>query len=347
MTRDGSRTAGIRAVRASAPARIDLAGGTLDIWPLAVLVPGAMTVNLAVELRAHAEIRPLRGRRVEIVSEDRGARVERGLPLAPGDLHGPLSWLLRLVQAFDPQRGLRLTCRAEAPAGAGLGGSSTLGIAVGAALARVTGVRLTKDALVRRVMNLETRELGVPTGNQDYLAALHGGLHAWSQTADGLMRERIAIPSGLERRLVVAYTGKPRASGFSNWEMFRRFVEGDRRTVKQMHEIASIAGDLRNALAAGELDHAGGLVGDEGRLRYRLAPSVKTPELAAVGAAAFRAGALGVKVCGAGGGGCLLAFAREGGGPELARAMEQAGAQVLSTPIARRGLVVRESLSVS
>ncbi len=347
MSAAGSSTAAPRTVRASAPARIDLAGGTLDIWPLSVVVPGAMTVNVAVELRAHAEVRAIPSRRIEIVSEDRGARVERALPLSDRDLRGSLSWLLRLVHAFEPRRGLRLTCRAEAPAGAGMGGSSTLGIAVGAALARATGARLSKDALLRRVMNLETRELGVPTGNQDYLAALHGGLHAWSHTPDGLGREPIAVPAGLEARLVVAYTGKPRGSGFSNWEMFRRFVDGDRATVRQMHRIARIAGDLRTALDDGRLDDAGRLVREEGRLRNGLAPSVETPELAAVGEAARRAGALGVKVCGAGGGGCLLAFAREGRAGDVARAMERAGGRILPVSIARRGLVVRGALSGS
>jgi D-glycero-alpha-D-manno-heptose-7-phosphate kinase len=62
----------VSVVGASAPTRIDLAGGTLDIWPLSVMVPGAMTVNLAVELRAHAEVEPRRDGRVEVVSADRG-----------------------------------------------------------------------------------------------------------------------------------------------------------------------------------------------------------------------------------------------------------------------------------
>lgn len=336
-----------RRVHASAPARIDLAGGTLDIWPLSVLVPDALTVHVAIDLRAHAEVRPIRGRRLVVVSQDRGSRVERDLPLDGRAARGALSWPLRLAAAWAPSRGLELTCRAEAPAGAGLGGSSTLGVAIGAALVRAIGVggRISKDALLRRVMNLETRELGVPTGSQDYLAALHGGLLAWHHTPDGRVRERLAIPDGLDDRLVLAYTGRPRNSGFSNWDMFRRFVEGERRTVRDLHRIARIARDLRDALAAGDLDGAGVLVGEEGRLRNALAPSVETAELREAARAARRHGALGVKVCGAGGGGCLVAFAADGRGPDVAAAFEREGARVLATRIARRGLVVRGSLS--
>lgn len=331
-----------RVVTASAPTRIDLAGGTIDIWPISVLVPGAVTVNVAVGLRAHASIEPRRDDRIIVVSRDRRTRAVRRLPLSLEDLTGPLCWLLRLVRAFAPKRGLSLTVTAEAPAGAGLGGSSALGIAVGAALARTTGERIRGDALVRRVMNLETAEIGVPTGNQDFLAALHGGLSAYRHTEDGTVRERIDLPDGLEQRLVVVYTGQPRESGFSNWEMFKRFIEGQRTTVRRMEAIARISSDLAAALREGALDDAGRLIGEEGRLRYRLAPSVATPLIRKVDRAARRAGALGVKVCGAGGGGCMVAFAAVGKSSAVASAMERAGATLLEARIVKRGLRVSE-----
>ena len=330
-----------RQVVATAPSRIDLAGGTLDIWPLSVIVPGALTVNVAIELRAVATVEGSNDGRVRIVSRDRRRRVTRKLPLAVDRADGPLSLLERLVAAFDPGCGMRLVTHATAPAGAGLGGSSTLGVAVGAALNRWSGGGLRSRELLRRVMNLETRELGVPTGEQDYLAAIHGGLAAYHHDADGTRRERLAIPPELDGRLVLAYTGEPRRSGLSNWEMFRRFVDGEAVTVRRMHEIARIARELAAALRAGDLEDVGRLIGEEGRLRYRLAPSVGTPALRAAGRAARRAGALGVKVCGAGGGGCLVAFARDGRRDAVAAAIERTGASVLQTRIARTGLAVR------
>ncbi len=328
------------AVVATAPTRVDLAGGTLDIWPLTVLVPDAITLNLAVDLRARAAVAARADGRVVIVSRDRGERVVRRPPLDPRDGAGPLPLLRRLVAAFGPDRGLTLTTEAAAPAGAGLGGSSALGIAVAAALDRFTGSRLPRRALLRRVMNVETAELRVPTGEQDYLAALHGGLAAYHHGVDGTSREAIRAPAGLGGRLVLAYTGQPRSSGFSNWDMFRRFVERERRTVRRMQAIARIAREMRDALAAGDLDSAGRLLGEEGRLRYSLAPSVATPALLRADAAAYAAGALGVKVCGAGGGGCLVAFARQGRARAVAEAMARSGASILDGTPARRGLAV-------
>jgi D-glycero-alpha-D-manno-heptose-7-phosphate kinase len=327
-------------VTASAPTRIDLAGGTLDIWPISVLVPGALTLNLAISLRARVRITPRSDRKVVIVSRDQGKRASAPCGLDPGRARGPLSLLLRLALAFRPERGLTLESEAEAPAGSGLGGSSTLGIAAAAALARFTGERLGKEALLRRVQNLEAIELRVPTGTQDYLAALHGGLAAYEHGPDGTARRAIPIPAELPRRIVVAYAGEAHRSGFSNWDMFRRFVEGETLTVRRMEEIARLARQLRDALVARDLDEAGRIVGEEGRLRYRLAPTVATPTLLRVDAAARRAGALGVKVCGAGGGGCQVAFSREGRSGDVREAMIAAGARILPVRIERRGVIV-------
>ncbi len=325
---------------ASTPTRIDLAGGTLDIWPLCVLVPRAVTVNLAIELRAHATVSPRADGRVVIVSKDRRRRVSAKLPLKDGERSGPLGLLLGLVDSFAPERGLDLTTRAEAPAGAGLGGSSALAVAVAGALSRFTGERLRNEALLRRVINVEATAIRVPTGNQDYLAALHGGLSAWWHTPDGPRGEPIPIPPGLTDRLVLAYTGEPRQSGYSNWDMFRRFVDGEAATVRRMESIARIAGEMRDALREGDLREAGKLLGEEGRLRFRLAPTVATPALRRAVEAARRAGSLGVKVCGAGGGGCLVAFAEEGDARPVASALRRAGARILPCRPARRGLVV-------
>jgi len=297
-------------------------------------------VNVAIELRARATIVGRADGRVRVLSRDRGRQATRTLPIRPSQVRGQLSLLLRLIAAFEPRRGLTLVSEAAAPAGAGLGGSSTLAVATAAALDRWAGLKLGRERLLRRAMNLETVQLGVPTGNQDYLAAVYGGLAAYHHEPDGTRREALPIPAGLEERLVLAYTGQPRHSGFSNWEMFRRFIEGRRVTVSRMEAIARIARELADALRAGELDAAGRLIGEEGRLRYRLAPSVATKALLRADRAARRAGALGVKVCGAGGGGCLVAFARDGRSRAVAEAMNATGAQVLRAPIARRGLRV-------
>jgi D-glycero-alpha-D-manno-heptose-7-phosphate kinase len=330
-------------VVATAPTRIDLAGGTLDIWPLSVLVRGAQTVNLAIELRASATAEPRDDGRVRVISRDRRTQVTRRLPFDPHDAEGPLGLLLRLAAAFEPHGGVTLTTRAAAPAGAGLGGSSSLAVAAAAALARLTGVRLGRERLLRRVINLETIELRVPAGDQDHRAAFHGGLAAYHYAPDGTRREALPRPPGLEQRLVLAYTGQPRSSGYSNWEMFRRFIDGEARTVRNMEAIARVAERLADALRSRDLDEAGRLLGEEGRLRNRLAPTVATKALLQADRAARSAGALGTKVCGAGGGGCFVAFTRAGQAQRVAAAVAATGARILPARVARRGVEVGEA----
>ena len=330
----------VRSATAAAPTRIDLAGGTLDIWPISQMIVDATTVNVAVRLMARASVTPRRDRKLEVVSVDRGRRTLFDLPLGPAAFRGPLSWLVRLADAFAPGVPLTLACRAEAPAGAGMGGSSALGVAIGAALARATGQAPGRDALLQRVMNLETREIRVPTGQQDYLAALWGGLSAFRYDPAGVVREALPGARDLESRLVLAYTGQPRQSGFSNWDMFRRYIEREAATVKRMERIAALSREMRDALRAGKLDDAGRVLGEEGRLRYSLAPSVATDLLKEADRAARAAGALGAKVCGAGGGGCMVAFAKEGRRDAVARAIAGTGASLLTVRVASRGVVV-------
>ena len=99
-------------VISEAPARIDLAGGTLDLWPLSVIVERARTINLAIDLRARAVIRPLSRGRVEIVSRDRKVRYESTVPLKVPQRGARLSFVRRLVESFEPDRGFRLECSA-------------------------------------------------------------------------------------------------------------------------------------------------------------------------------------------------------------------------------------------
>ena len=115
-------------ITASAPTRIDLAGGTIDIWPIYLFHPGAQTLNIAISLRAHARIEPRDDDSVALVSEDTNRQVVLASgPALRDDLTLPL--LGRLAHHFGA-RGLTITTRGESPAGAGIAGSSALNIAV-------------------------------------------------------------------------------------------------------------------------------------------------------------------------------------------------------------------------
>lgn len=331
---------------ATAPTRIDLAGGTLDLEFLYAFLGGAVTVNLAVELRAQASVRLLPAGRVRLVARDLGAEakgrsIERMTLPAALALHG------RALAHYGPQTGIEVVTEAAAPSGSGLGGSSALLMALSAALVRLQGRRVTKAPLVETGARLEASVLGVPTGKQDYLAALFGGLTAYHFSYDGWRVERLPVSTqflkALAGRLVLAYTGASRLSGVPNWEKFKAYVENVGATRKRFERLKAIAEAMRQALLDEDADAVGRLLVEEWAARRRLVPGVSPPAVDAAMRKARRAGALGGKLCGAGGGGCLAVLAADGRREAVEAAIERAGFRLLPWRPARRGLIVREA----
>lgn len=326
-------------IESSAPTRIDLAGGTIDIWPLYLFHDQAQTLNVAISLRAHASIESREDGRIAIRSIDTGREVQaadwRALAL-DGDLS-----LLRWVLHFFKAEGLTLTTRAESPAGAGIAGSSALNIAVCGAMSRWTGADYDAETLLHIAMNVEAQAIAVPTGVQDYRPALYGGVSAVELGVAGVTRVPIEVDAReLERRIVLAYTGVPRDSGTNNWEVTRRHIDGDRGVFDCFERIRDTAAAMREALVHGDWDEVGRQVAAEWENRKRLAPGVTTPGIESLVERARAAGAQAAKVCGAGGGGCIFFFGRPADMPAVSEAVAAAGATLLDYRVELDGLRV-------
>ena len=324
-------------IAASAPTRIDLAGGTIDIWPLYLSHDGACTVNAAISLRAHATVEPRTDGRVELRSIDTAKQVEAGRwqDLSPdGDLP-----LLALLARHYGLTSATLTTRGESPAGAGIAGSSALAIATCGALARWSGGSMDDELMLQTAMNVECQTIKVPTGVQDYRPALYGGIAAIELRTDVIRRVAIDVdPGDLERRIVLAYTGAPRNSVTNNWEITKRHIDGDRHIFDCFERIRDTAILMRQALARRDWDEVGRQIATEWDNRKRLAPGVSTPTIDDLIARATAAGATAAKVCGAGGGGCLFCYGPPEARPAIAAALTSGGARVLDYTVEAEGL---------
>lgn len=325
-------------IATSAPTRIDLAGGTIDIWPLYLFHPGAQTLNAAISLRAHATIESRSDPKVVIRSEDTGVTVDvddwRELR-ARRELR-----LLSLLVTFFETEGITLTTRGESPAGAGIAGSSALTVAVCAGLAEWTRTHYEPEALLHVAMNVEAQAIEVPTGLQDYRPALYGGIAALELSVDGVRRVPLAVdPGDLERRLVLCYTGQPRNSGTNNWDIIKKHLDGDREVFDCFERIRDTAATMREALARQDWEAVGRAVDEEWANRKRLAPGVTTAAIDGLIARAKQAGATAAKVCGAGGGGCLVCYGPPDRRDDIGAALAAGGAQVLDFRIERHGLI--------
>jgi D-glycero-alpha-D-manno-heptose-7-phosphate kinase len=325
---------------AQAPCRADLAGGTVDLWPLYLFHPGALTLNFAVNILTTCRITPLRGHRIQFRSVD--TRREEQFPslkalFAARRFRLPLA--ARLVQFFAPQEGLLMETDSESPAGAGISGSSALMIATTAALARFTGRNLTLEQMRVIAQNVEAQIIQVPTGCQDYYPALYGGVSAIHLDADGIHREAVPVTlEEMESRFVLAYTGAPRKSGINNWEVFKAHINGDQRVFRNFERIVEIARAMHRALADADWDEVAALLREEWKLRRTNAPGITTPLIDQLIRVASRQGGRAAKACGAGGGGCVIFLVEEGAASRVATAIGDNGGRVLPLQIARNGL---------
>lgn len=332
-------------IESSAPTRVDLAGGTIDIWPLYLFHPGAATVNFAINLRASCRIETNDDGRILIESRDRKESFETTLS-AIEDLEQEerLELISKLVHFFKPETGFHLTAESNAPAGAGLGGSSTLAIACIGALNRLVGNRYSPDRFIGIAANIETTVIKVPAGTQDYYSAQHGGLSCIHYRPDGIEREALTTDTTtLERRLALCYTGEPRLSGINNWEMTKNHIDGDPDLFASFDRIRDSSVRLREALIANDWTVVGETMRDAYPNRKRLAPNITTPHMDMLVQKALDNGGIAAKVCGAGGGGCIAFFCEDGRRKDVERALlEDPGVQILDWALDPAGLTITE-----
>jgi D-glycero-alpha-D-manno-heptose-7-phosphate kinase len=312
-----------------APARIDLAGGTVDIWPVCLLEPGATTVNLAIDRFAKARARIRDDGAFVLTSADKGIE-RKHADLASLRTETDLPLHREVASMLAPPGGLEISTSSDVPAGSGLGGSSALFVAATRAALAALNREMDDAELLRHVVDMEARIIGVPTGAQDYLSAIHGGLSEIRFPPGGARREPVECDlDAVGRRIVLVYTGVPHDSAMNNWAVTKAYLDGDPGVRRDMRAIAEAARILRGALLVSDLDAAADAIAADWEARRRLAPGVSTKAIDRMGEVARRAGAAAMKVCGAGGGGCVFFWCKEGKRESVASALKAHGADVL------------------
>lgn len=333
-------------IETSAPTRVDLAGGTIDIPPLFLFHEGAATVNFAISLRAHCRIETREDRKIRLESEDRGVSFEIGLDeISSLKDESRLELLSKLVYFFKPEVGFTMTTRSEVPAGAGLAGSSTLNIACIAALNRLVGDRYPEEKFIPIAAAVECQVIKVPTGYQDYYSAQFGGVAAIHFAPDGMRRESLSTDTKeLESRIVICYTGEPRNSGTNNWEITKAHIDGNRDIFEIFEAIRDTSVAVRENLIAHDWNRLGSTLNRAHPNRKRLSPNITTPQMDRLIETALENGAVAAKVCGAGGGGCIAFFCKEGANEKVKNVLSSIeGAEILDWRISEQGLSVSQS----
>jgi D-glycero-alpha-D-manno-heptose-7-phosphate kinase len=336
-----------RSIFAQAPCRADLAGGTLDLWPLYLFHPGAVTVNFALTVYTSCRITPTAGKAIRLRScdtrkEDAYANLDELLAVK-AHKH---ELAAQLVKFFKPAGGFILETDSQSPAGAGISGSSALMIATTAALAKFAGHKMSQEEMRVVAQNVEAQLINVPTGCQDYYPALYGGVSAVHLTPAGIVREAINVkPEEIDQRFLVVYTGAPRQSGINNWEVFKAHINGDKKVVKNFETISEIAQGMHQALKKADWDQVAHLLREEWKLRRSNHEGISTPLIDRLIAVAAKTGGRAAKVCGAGGGGCVIFMVKDGARDRVVEALKINGGEVLPCRVSAEGLSVKSHLA--
>lgn len=353
-------------IKASSPTRIDLAGGTLDIYPLYLLEEGALTVNMAIDLRSYVTLKIRQDKEIHIKSEDMDAEIH-SKDLESLKLGSDLDLISRTLKFYRLRYGLDIYTKNTSPKGSGLGSSSSLLMALSAALCtppfsppsqgrKTEGGHpsqeqlscLSKGVLSERIIDLgaelEVQNLGVPTGKQDHYAAVYGGINALWFHVGQCRREALALDEDflkeLERHLILSFTGISRLSAHTNWEMIKMYVENLGETRHCLRNIKEISLAMRESLLDGNLYGVGENLKKEWDNRKKLAEGVTTPGIEKMMEDLERVGAVGSKLCGAGGGGCMVTMVKSGKQEAVIDTLKAHGAIHLPYKIAMEGLKI-------
>jgi len=331
-------------IKATAPTRIDLAGGTLDIWPLYLFEDEGMTVNAAVDINSHVSVEERPDREIHLRAADADEALwAPSLDQLP--VGNQLDLIARIVRFYAPEVGLTITTSSDAPRGSGLGASSSLLITLSHVLNKMTGMRYTAEQIIDLGANIEAQCIRIPTGKQDYYPPTYGGVNAiWFRVdgnrAEPLGGEELAVE--LERRVILSFTGISHFSGTNNWNMLKRYIDNRGTTVENLRRIKETAFKMRECLLARDFAWFAQLVDEEWQNRKSLAKGVTNARIDRIMSAAKEAGALSSKICGAGGGGCMITVTEPDRREAVEEALNRSGARVMQYRIARKGVQMEE-----
>lgn len=321
-------------VTVRAPVRADLAGGTLDLWPLYLFHPGSRTVNVAISFYAESEVCESGDGAIEIHLTDQQYKQRYDSLQEMGN--DPKAALLHRAVEHFKLSGIKIVTRTDAPRGSGLGGSSALAITLVRALSEIAGQPVEGEDLIFLVRDLETRLLRVPAGIQDYYPPVFGGLGSLHLNPGKPARHALQTSvHDLGAHMLLHYTGIAHFSGTNNWELYKRQIDGKKKVDKGLENIAQTAIEMERALDSGNFAAAGAALAKEWSHRKALVEGISNDEIEQAIDAALGAGAWGGKVCGAGGGGCIVFLFEPERRTEIVRALSSVPGRVLdATPVA-------------
>jgi D-glycero-alpha-D-manno-heptose-7-phosphate kinase len=329
-------------LHARAPGRIDFGGGGTDVAPYCQEHHG-IVVNGAINYYAHATLTPRHDARIILRAIDLGA-TEQAASAADLTLDGDLDLIKAVIKRVAPPRGFELATYSEIPLGSGLSSSAAIAVVVAAICTHFRDGSFDKAAMGHLACRAERDDLNHWTGKQDQFAAAMGDISFLEFVGDDVPHEHPplapAVRRQLEKNLVLVFTGKAHLAGDIHLDILADYKRGTGTVLPGMHGLKDVGRRMRDALRAGDLAAFAALLNENWKYHQMLHPTCRTDELQRFIDLGLASGALGAKVCGAGGGGCVVYYARENAKPSLVRALRDAGGEIMPFAFDRDGVIV-------
>ncbi len=320
--------------KAKSATRVDLAGGTLDLWPLSTLVANATTVNCSISCYTTVEFKKSDKMSVFVESPDFKEKFE--FSNLTDFFNKKDSKLSILQEAFsvlaDEKSGLgEWVIKSESPAGSGLGGSSSLLISMLKVLFNINGEDYSEKSIIESAKNIESRVLRTPAGIQDYFSPVKEGLNLIEYKEAGFERTDMSETlSFWKDSITIVDSQIKHHSGMNNWDILKKYIDQDEKVVKAIESISKVSIDTKKALEAKSMDALIDCFKGELEARKAVSDSYINDELSAFLDKLSKVDdVLSLKVCGAGGGGCVLVLHKSKNKTNVQESLKAMGVSVL------------------
>jgi len=302
--------------RSKAPLRIGLAGGGTDVSPYSDQFGGAI-LNATISLAAYASIEPHAYNKIIIQALDRHEKQEFDLQTEL-PIDGTLDLLKGVYNRIRkdypwPIQGFTLSTYVDAPAGSGLGTSSTLVVAILGAFVEMLKLPLRDYELAHYAYDIERKDLQLAGGKQDQYAATFGGVNFMEFYQDekvivNPLRIKPEFLHELENNLVLYFTATSRESASIIKEQVKNVQNKNEKSIEAMHQLKAQASMMKEALLKGKLNELGSILDFGFEQKRQMAANISNSSIENIYDAAKQAGAMGGKISGAGGGGFMIFY---------------------------------------
>ncbi len=334
-------------IRSKSPLRIGLAGGGTDVSPYSDLHGGAI-LNATISLYAYCTIETNNSNTIQIIAADRheveNYPVQSNLPIN-GTLDLAKGVYNHLQKNYKfATTGFMLTTFVDAPAGSGLGTSSTLVVAILGAFVEMLKLPLGDYEIAQLAFSIERNDLQLAGGKQDQYAATFGGVNFMeffnnNRVIVNPLRIRERYLHELENNLVLFFTATSRESATIIKEQQENVSAKKADSIEAMHQLKTQASQMKEALLTGNLDEIGKILDFGFEQKRKMAKNISNRLIEDIYNAAKKAGATGGKISGAGGGGFMIFYCPGTTRYEVIKALEQFNGEVKNYTFVEKGLM--------